>query len=139
MDNSNISGSCLCGEVRYEFSGSTKVFQYCHCSRCRKITGSAHAANIIVEPTEFSWLSGKDNVGRFELAQAKHFASSFCKTCGSSLPWLTQSGKAVVIPAGTLDQDPDVKPQHNIYYTDKAEWYVNADDLIKYDALPIKK
>lgn len=139
MSKSNISGSCLCGEVSYEFSGSTKVFQYCHCTRCRKITGSAHASNIIIDPDEFNWLSGEDNIGRFELAEAKHFASSFCKTCGSSLPWLTQSGKAVIIPAGTLDQDPEVKPQHNIYYADKAAWYVNADDLIKYDALPVKK
>jgi len=139
MSKSNISGSCLCGEVSYEFSGSTKVFQYCHCTRCRKITGSAHASNIIIDPDEFNWLTGEDNIGRFELAEAKHFASSFCKTCGSSLPWLTQSGKAVIIPAGTLDQDPEVKPQHNIYYADKAAWYVNADDLIKYDALPVKK
>jgi len=138
MNNSNISGSCLCGEVTYEFSGSIKVFQYCHCSRCQKITGSAHASNIIIDPNEFNWLTGEDNIGRFELAEAKHFASSFCKRCGSSLPWLTQSGKAVIIPAGTLDQDPEVKPQHNIYFADKASWYVNADDLIKYDALPIK-
>ena len=139
MNSSNISGSCLCGDVTYEFSGPAKVFQYCHCSRCQKITGSAHASNIIIDPNEFNWLTGEDNIGRFELAEARHFASSFCKTCGSSLPWLTQSGKAVIIPAGTLDQDPGVKPQHNIYYADKAAWYVNADDLIKYDALPIKK
>jgi len=139
MNSSNISGSCLCGDVTYEFSGPAKVFQYCHCSRCQKITGSAHASNIIIDPNEFNWLTGEDNIGRFELAEARHFASSFCKTCGSSLPWLTQSGKAVIIPAGTLDQDPGVKPQQNIYYADKAAWYVNADDLIKYDALPIKK
>jgi len=138
MNENNISGSCLCGEVTYEFSGLTKVFQYCHCSRCQKITGSAHASNIIIDPNEFNWSTGEGNIGRFELAEAKHFASSFCKTCGSSLPWLTQSGKAVIIPAGTLDQDPGVKPQHNIYYADKASWYMNADDLIKYDALPIK-
>ena len=139
MQGEKIKGSCLCGEVTYQFIGPTKVFQYCHCARCRKITGSAHASNIIIDPANFEWLSGEKLVGRFELVEAKHFASSFCTQCGSSLPWLTQSAKAVIVPAGTLDDDPKVKPIHNIYYADKACWYENADDLIKYDALPVKK
>lgn len=139
MHEKNVKGSCLCGEVKYEFSGATKVFQYCHCSRCQKITGSAHASNIIIDPKQFIWLSGESNVGRYELPDAKYFASSFCKKCGSSLPWLTQSGTAMIVPAGTLDDDPKVKPQHNIFYADKACWYEDINSLVKYDGLPIKK
>jgi hypothetical protein len=138
MQIEKITGRCLCEKVSYQFSGPIKVFQYCHCSRCQKITGSAHASNIIIDPEQFEWLSGEELVGRFELAVAKHFASSFCKVCGSSLPWMTQSGKAMIIPAGTLDDDPKVKPQHNIYYSDKAPWYENVDSLVKFDELPIK-
>ena len=133
-----ISGSCLCGEVSYQFDGDIKVFQYCHCSRCRKVTGSAHGANIIVEPSQFQWVGGTDSVGRFELPQAKYFATSFCKKCGSSLPWLTKNGKAVIIPAGTLDDDPHERPIQNIYYSDKAPWYKEVSDLVKYDELPTK-
>lgn len=133
-----IPGSCLCGEVRYQFTDNIKVFQYCHCSRCRKFTGSAHGANIIVDPEDFEWLSGETLVGRFEQPDAKYFATSFCKQCGSSLPWLTKSGTAMVIPAGTLDEDPVARPVHNIYYADKASWYTDVCDLVKYDALPVK-
>jgi len=139
MQDKKISGSCLCGEVNYEFTGPVKVFQYCHCTRCQKITGTAHASNIIIDPEHFKWLKGEGNVGRYELAEAKHFASSFCKTCGSSLPWITQSAKAMIVPAGTLDDDPKVKPVHNIFYADKACWYENIEGLVKYDELPIKK
>ena len=103
--NDNIKGSCLCGAVTYQYHGPAYVFQYCHCSRCRKFTGAAHAANLIVDPKNFEWLGGEEMVGRFELPEAKHFATCFCKKCGSSLPWLSQSGVSVVIPAGTLDQD----------------------------------
>ena len=138
MDKTQKLGSCLCKEVTYAYSGKSKVFQYCHCSRCRKFTGSAHASNIIVDPEQFTWLSGEDLVGRYEVPEANHFATSFCKHCGSSLPWLTQSGKAMVIPAGTLDDDPDEKPIHNIFYADKACWYEDVDSLIKYDGLPVK-
>ena len=139
MDNTPKKGSCLCGEVTYQYSGPVKVFQYCHCTRCRKFTGTAHASNIIIDPEQFEWLSGEDMIGRYELAEAKHFATSFCKKCGSSLPWKTKSGKAHIVPVGTLDDDPDVKPIHNIYYVDKAPWYEHVDTLTKYDALPIKK
>jgi len=37
-----------------------------------------------------------------------------------------------------LNQTPKIKPMHNIYYADKAEWYVDVCELIKYDALPVK-
>lgn len=139
MDASMKQGSCLCGEITYQYSGKAKVFQYCHCSRCQKFTGSAHASNLIIDPEQFEWLSGKSLVGRFELAEAKHFATSFCKNCGSSLPWITKSKKAMIVPAGTLDNDPQEKPVHNIYYADKACWYEAPSALTKYDELPIKK
>ena len=138
MQYEKISGSCLCGEVNYEFTGPVKVFQYCHCNRCQKITGTAHASNIIIDPVHFKWIKGENNLGRYELPEAKHFASSFCKKCGSTLPWITQSKKAMIVPAGTLDNDPTAKPMHNIFYADKACWYENVDDLVKYDELPVK-
>ncbi len=136
--NDKVSGSCLCGEVTYQYVGLIKVFQYCHCSRCQKFTGSAHASNIIIDPGQFQWLSGETSLGRFELPEAKYFATSFCTKCGSSLPWLTKSGAAMVIPAGTLDNDPKEKPLHNIFMTDKAPWFEEVCDLKKYEALPVK-
>jgi hypothetical protein len=132
-------GSCLCNEVQYEITGSLGVFQYCHCSRCRKFTGSAYAANIIVAPNQFRWLEGEELLGRYEVPEARHFATSFCKNCGSSLPWLAKSGKSVVIPAGTLDGDPEIRPFQNIFYGSRADWYQEASELIKYDELPTKK
>ncbi|WP_455199041.1 GFA family protein [Kaarinaea lacus] len=138
MTGEIINGSCLCGKVRYEFINEHRVFQYCHCSRCRKFTGSSHASNIIVDPEKFTWKAGEEHIGRYEHPDAKHFATTFCKVCGSSLPWLTQSWKAVVIPAGTLDDDPKIRPQHNVFYASRADWYVEPDSLAQYDELPTK-
>ena len=131
-------GSCLCNAVTYQFSGPEFVFQYCHCSRCRKFTGSAHAANIIIDPKQFEWLGGEELVGRYEHPEAKHYATSFCKRCGSSLPWLAKSGRSMVIPAGTLDDDPGIRPAQNIYWQDRAPWREEVADLIHYDELPTK-
>jgi len=131
-----IKGSCLCQAVTYQYHGPEFVFQYCHCSRCRKFTGSAHASNILVAPEQFEWLSGEDMVGRFEHPEARHFATCFCKQCGSSLPWISKSGRALVIPAGTLDQDPGIRPTQNIFWQDRADWREEVDLLTKWDELP---
>jgi len=128
-------GSCLCQAVTYQFHGPEYVFQYCHCSRCRKFTGSAFASNILVDPKQFEWLSGEDLVGQFDHPDAKHFATCFCKQCGSSLPWLSQSGTAVIIPAGTLDEDPGIRPTQNIFWKDRAPWLEAVDALPQYDEL----
>lgn len=134
-----MKGTCLCGSVSYEIIPPFKIFQYCHCSRCRKFTGSAHAANLFVTPEQFHWLKGEEFIGRFELDEAKYFATCFCKQCGSSLPWEVQGGRNIVVPAGTLDDDPQIKPQQNIFWTSKACWFENVESLPKFDGFPTKK
>ncbi|MEM7562487.1 MAG: GFA family protein [Pseudomonadota bacterium] len=131
----NIKGSCLCQAVTYQFHGPEYFFQYCHCSRCRKFTGSAHAANILINPEQFEWLSGEAHIGRYELPEAKHFATCFCKKCGSSLPWLAQTGRAIIIPAGTLDEDPGIRPTQNIHWSSRAIWREAVEDLEKHEEL----
>ena len=136
MENETLKGSCFCGDVAYEIKGSIKLFQYCHCSKCRKVSGSAHGSNLFVKPEQFRWITGEDSVGRYEDPNAKHFASCFCTRCGSSLPWITKSGISVVIPAGTLDDDPGLKPAQNIFWQSRAPWYVETCDMPKWDDVP---
>lgn len=131
----NTKGSCLCGEVIYQITGNIGIFQYCHYSRCRKFTGSAHAANLFVSSGQFSWLKGESLLGRFSPPQSKHFATAFCTRCGSSLPWLAKSAKVVIVPAGTLDTHPGIEPTQNIFCVFKATWYVPPNELPQYNAL----
>ena len=136
MAEKKINGSCLCGEVTYEVEEPFKIFQYCHCSRCRKFTGSAHASNLFVPPERFHWTSGEELVGRYEHTEAKYFATNFCKQCGSSLPWAVQGGKNIVVTAGTLDDDPGIKPKWNIFWKSKAPWLEETCNLEKFDKFP---
>ncbi|WP_246590209.1 GFA family protein [Marinobacterium ramblicola] len=136
MSDYRVSGSCLCNSVTYEITGNLGIFQYCHCSRCRKFTGSAFAANMFVLPEQFRWTKGEELVARFALPEAKHFATAFCRHCGSALPWMAQTGKAVVVPAGTLDGDPQLRPTQNIFCASRAIWFSDPDSLASYDELP---
>ena len=117
-----VHGSCLCGAVGYEVRLPFSRFVNCHCSRCRKATGSAHSANAAVAPDAFAWTRGAEAVVRYDLPTAKSFANAFCRTCGSSLPHPTRSGREVIIPAGTLDDDPGVAPTEHVHWASRAAW-----------------
>ncbi|MGD9021726.1 MAG: GFA family protein [Lysobacterales bacterium] len=136
MSGHAVTGSCLCGKVRYELKDNLGVFQYCHCSRCRKFTGGAFAANIFVAPGDLNWLDGEKLVGRYDPEHTKYFATAFCKNCGSSLPWLSKSGRVIVVPAGTLDEDPGIRPDKNIFCASRAEWYASVESLPQHDEGP---
>jgi len=136
MSDSKVTGACLCGEVSYQITDNSGKFLYCHCSRCRKATGSAFAANIIVAPKHFEWTRGEEMVGVYNLPEAQHFANAFCKKCGSTLPWKVQTGQAVVIPAGTLMQEPTLRPQGNIFCASRAEWYVEPNAIPEHNQMP---
>ena len=134
-----MKGSCLCGKVKYEALGEPIVFQYCHCSRCRKFTGSAYAPNIIVRPEQFRYVAGEQYVKCFQPQEAKHFATAFCSLCGSSLPWRAKTGRSVVIPAGSLDEHQEFFPTQNVFYESKAKWSIAFTDLPRHAELPKNK
>ena len=134
-----MKGSCLCGSVAYAIEPPFKEFQYCHCSRCRKFTGSAHAANIFVPPAQFHWVKGQELVGKYDLPEAKYLTTAFCKNCGSSLPWEVKGGMNMVVPAGTLDEDPGITPSQSIFWRSKASWFVETCELPKFHTLPDKQ
>ncbi len=138
MSEQSINGSCLCGAIKYRITGPIKVFQYCHCSRCRKFTGSAHAANLFVPPEQFSWTQGEASLGRYEHPDAKYFATTFCKQCGSSMPWAVQGGKNIVVTAGTLDEDPGIRPMWNIFWASRACWFEGTEALPKHEQFPAR-
>lgn len=136
MIDEGIGGSCLCGAVAFRINGPFRGFQYCHCSRCRKKTGSSNVANIFVPVGQFSWERGEGKVKRFELPTAKYWCTAFCADCGSAMPWLTKNGKVMVVGAGALDDDPAVKPSFSVYYDSRAPWYVHVSDLEMYGTVP---
>ena len=128
-----LRGSCLCGVVTYEISEPFLSFVHCHCSRCRKATGSAHATNLRVPAGQFTWTSGQEKSVRFDLPEAQSFATTFCSCCGSPLPHLTRSGRSVIVPAGSLDGEPSerpsCRPQCHAFWDSRSSWSCGESDL----------
>ena len=85
----------------------------------------------IIEGLEqaIAWTRGEDHARRFELPTARAWCNSFCATCGSSVPWLSRSGKLMIVPAGALEDDPGERPRRNVFFAARAPWYVHASEL----------
>jgi len=127
--NRELCGSCLCGSVRFAVRGPFDRFRLCYCSRCRKATGSAHASNLFADADSFRWMAGEELVTQYKLETARLFSRSFCSRCGSAVPRTGRRDGMIVIPAGTLDDEPEIRPTHRIFCADQAEWSRNVDSV----------
>jgi hypothetical protein len=102
---------------------------HCHCSRCRRARGAAHATNLFVLPDQLTWLSGEASVTVFDLPGAERFGVNFCPTCGGPVPRASAKIGRVVVPAGSLDGDPGIRPRYHIFAGSKAPWFELRDGL----------
>ena len=130
-----ISGSCLCGSVRFEISGRLGPAGYCHCSQCRKASGSAFAANASVRRRYLSFQSGEEKIREYESSPGKYRA--FCSGCGSPVYSRTDKDPETLrIRLGTLDSDPGRRPTGHVFVASKAPWHEITDDLPRFEGFP---
>ncbi len=137
MTHIEIGGSCLCGAMRYRVSGEAQRFYHCHCSRCRKASGTGHASNLLVTPAEgLHWVSGGDLLASYKVPEAKRFRNCFCPQCGSPMPRVIPELDGVLVPAGSLDTPAPIQPSARIFYDSRADWSCGGDGLPVYPEYP---
>lgn len=132
---SKIKGRCLCGAVAYEVSGDPEMAFYCHCGRCRRWTGSAFAALMVLQRDQLSVTRGEDQIQTYR--EKGHVNRSFCKICGSSLfgfEW--PDGPGTVVPMGSIEDEPGVRPTMHINVEFKAPWHEITDELQRFKGFP---
>jgi hypothetical protein len=131
MENS-VRGSCLCGGVRYEFTGKVFLFNHCHCVECRKSHGAAFASNLHVFPAQFRWLAGESLVSRFESSPGVR--RSFCSKCGGNVAIVLED--QVVIPAASVDDPIEARPVVHFFAGEKVAWLDLADGIPAFETWP---
>jgi len=127
-----ISGSCLCGGVKFEIARAEGPSEICHCTRCRKKSGSTSLEMINVLSKDFKLLSGADLIRSYAapiLNRPPAYVADFCSRCGSSVPPASPPGDMVEIPAGLFDDDPVVRPDKHIFVDFMPSWQVIRDSL----------
>ena len=136
MPEQTLTGSCLCGALHYTVTGEPGRFYHCHCSRCRKASGAGHSSNLFVENGTLTFTGDTGLIKSFKLPEAERFTRTFCTECGGALPRAIAAMNFVFVPAGTLDNEPNITPQARIFQESRAAWSCAGDDLPCFAAYP---
>lgn len=126
----------MCGAIAFEMTATPRGVTHCHCSRCRKTRGTGHATNLLVPIDGFRYLRGEELLTRYRHPQARYFAHWFCGACGSTMPRFDEERGIGIIPMGSFDADPGVRPDRHIHVSSKAAWETIDDDLPQFEAGP---
>jgi hypothetical protein len=125
-----LTGKCFCGAVCYYVADEFSYALNCHCSNCRRTTGSAFKPFAGIERHKLTVTRGQNSLLIFgdETAHDAH-----CKTCGSLLYSVVRDGAFVHVTLGTLVDVPTIRPTAHIFVGSKAPWHTITDDLPQFE------
>ena len=125
-----LAGKCFCGAVDYAVADAFVYAMNCHCSNCRRTTGSAFKPFAGIARDRLRITKGADKLMIFgdESANDTH-----CRACGSLLYSVVRDGAFVHVAMGTLVDAPSIRPTVHIFVGSKAPWFTITDDLPQYE------
>jgi len=130
-----ITGSCLCGNIKFASDDNISDASLCHCSICRKSTGSAFAAYGGVALENFKWVQGKNQLKVFSATSL--LTKYFCTNCGSTLASTHQSWpEYIYISLGCLDEHAAINLEYHQFVASKANWETINDEIRQFDEWP---
>ena len=113
----SIQAACNCGAVAFEIDAEIADVYVCHCSICRKSSGSNGVAVVLVDTDAFRWTRGEQHIATWRKSDAD-WQNWFCSICGSRVPG-TNDESRMFVPAGLLP-DEQLRVVHHIFTDSKA-------------------
>ena len=130
-----LGGKCMCGAVHYAVADEFVYAGNCHCSNCRRATGSAFKPFAGIARDRLGITQGEDSLMIFG-EQNGHDAH--CRHCGSLLYSIVRDSAYAHVAMGTLVDDPSIRPAFHIFAGSKAPWFTITDDLPQYEGHVVK-
>lgn len=109
------SGSCFCGAVKVEVSGTPVAMGYCHCRSCRSWSASPVNAFTLWKPEAVRVTAGSDYVATYQ--KTPFSRRKYCAKCGGHLMNEHPPAGVIDVYAATI---PDLKfvPSVHVNYTE---------------------
>ena len=137
MAEAGIDGGCNCGAVRYRLFAPPLAVAVCHCSRCRRQSGSAFSVNLVAKArtvTVEGELAAYDDP---ESESGLPVRREFCGRCGSPIRSIPSAQPALVaIKAGTLDEPAAFAPTLQIWTCSALPWSALRQELPGFERGP---
>lgn len=127
------TGGCLCGAVRYAFTGEPRFVSLCHCTHCQKLSGGSYTINLLIREQDFKQQEATvlfEDSGDSGHPVQRHF----CGDCGSHIfAKIASAPGKIVLKGGTLDHPNDFTPQAEIYTCRASEWLLPVENTQRFD------
>ena len=121
MNDAVAKGTCLCGKVAFQLYTLPRKYYRCHCSLCRKQSGTGHNLATLVSVKDFAWAEGAaEAIATWQRPQG--YRNDFCRSCGSTVPNTLRNSPWVWIPAGLLDTRTEMTCAGDFCLDDAMPW-----------------
>lgn len=122
------NGSCLCEKIKFLVEGSFGEVRYCHCTKCRKTSGSAFSANAKVSVDSWRLVEGASLISEYE--QSPGVFRAFCSACGAPLYARLEDDKEYIrVRLGSFEGAIEAIITAHVWVSSKSEWFKIEDDL----------
>ncbi len=122
----SVTGRCLCGAVTIRADKAQPRVEACHCTICRKWGGGPMMA---VRCESVVTIEGEDNLTVYD--SSSWAQRGFCKNCGTHLFYRVKQKPFYEIPAGLLDNAPDLTFTTQIFVDEQPPYYAFANETVK--------
>jgi hypothetical protein len=131
-----MSGGCLCGQVRYSANADPAFVVVCHCKNCQKQTGSAFSVLVAIPKSAMS-TQGRVKTFHDTGDSGQPVERNFCPECGSPifLEIAVMPGVAF-IKTGSLDDTSWLDPKMHVYCDSKAHWVAIPEGSQRFAKMP---
>jgi hypothetical protein len=118
-----LTGSCLCGAIRYTIDAPVTELRACHCLSCQKASGAGGSVNAPVPSSAFRITQGTPRRFEVKADSGRILYRFFCGDCGSPIYSQRQAApETVVVRAGTFDDPPPMKITTHIWTRRARPW-----------------
>ncbi len=116
MSDTERTGGCLCGAVRFKAVGEPERVGLCHCTTCRKNTGTPYFA-FAVYATDCVSIDGPLKAHR-----APKIERRFCHECGTLVCLMEDGEGEIDIALGAFDESPPFTPEYELWVGFRQHW-----------------
>jgi len=124
-----LNGGCLCSQIRYHSTETTRPATLCHCRSCRRASGSHVLGFVWVSLRGFRFTAGRPT----EYRSSPPVVRTFCPRCGTPLTyWYEGDPNEISLTIGSLDRPDLVPPVDHTWMSDAVGWDTSTDGLPRF-------
>jgi hypothetical protein len=119
----SLTGSCLCGAIRYAISVPVTELRACHCKSCQKVSGAGGTVNAMLPSEAFKLTQGTLKRYSAIADSGRTLHRYFCGDCGSPIySQREQNPEFLTVRAGSFDEPPPLKIAAHIWTKSARTW-----------------